>query len=279
MKKNALSILFMFCTTLFAADLPIKDGDKVAFLGDSITAGGARGPSGYCYRVVKGLEVIGVKVTPVYAGKGGHKSNQMLSRLEKDVLSTKPQWMTLSCGVNDVWHGEKGVNLEDYKKNITQIVERCEAAGVKVMLLTSTMIGEDGENENNKKLEGYNAFLRELAKERTLPIADLYADMEAGLVEGVSGNQLTRDGVHMNASGDLMMATGVVKAFGVSGADLAKVRDSWLDVPNACDVRGTLKVSQRELLALQAMAHAKGTSLDKWMSEQVKDLIAEALSK
>ena len=43
----------------------------------------------------------------------GHKSNDMLARLEADVLSKNPQWMTLSCGVNDVWHGNKGVPLDD----------------------------------------------------------------------------------------------------------------------------------------------------------------------
>ncbi len=28
----------------------------------------------------------------------------MLARLDEAVISKKPQWMTLSCGVNDVWH-------------------------------------------------------------------------------------------------------------------------------------------------------------------------------
>ena len=47
------------------------------------------------------------------AGISGHKSDQMLARLDKDVLSKKPQWMTLSCGVNDVWHGPRGVPLDE----------------------------------------------------------------------------------------------------------------------------------------------------------------------
>ena len=44
------------------------------------------------------------------------------ARLDRDVISKKPDWMTLSCGVNDVWHGKRGVNLEDYKKNIASII-------------------------------------------------------------------------------------------------------------------------------------------------------------
>ena len=70
------------------------------------------------------------------AGISGHKSNQMLERLERDVLSKKPDWMTLSCGVNDVWHGAKGVALPEYQKNITEIVDKAQAANVKVIILT-----------------------------------------------------------------------------------------------------------------------------------------------
>ncbi|MES2569613.1 MAG: GDSL-type esterase/lipase family protein [Verrucomicrobiota bacterium] len=99
------------------AEVQVKNGEKIAFLGDSITQQGASSPSGYVWLVASGLETNGIKVTPIGAGIGGHKSNNMLQRLENDVLNKKPDWMTLSCGVNDVWHGANGVPLEDYKKN------------------------------------------------------------------------------------------------------------------------------------------------------------------
>ena len=104
----------------------------------------------------------------------------MLARLERDVISKKPDWMTLSCGVNDVWHGVNGVPLDQYKKNITEIVDKCEAAHIKVMILTSTMINEVP-NDNNTKLAGYNEFLRELAKEKKLPVGDLNEEMRPHL--------------------------------------------------------------------------------------------------
>ena len=132
------------------ADIIVKSGEKIGFLGDSITQGGWSNPAGYVRLVIAGLEANGVKAEPVPAGISGHKSNQMLARLEKDVLSKKPQWMTLSCGVNDVWHGPNGVPLNDaaaaagtfnsrpnepvggtYEKNITQIVEKAAAAGAR----------------------------------------------------------------------------------------------------------------------------------------------------
>src|SRR5690606_9289238 len=105
------------------------------FLGNSITQQGAGAPTGYVRLVESGLKANGIDVKVIGAGISGHKSNQMLERLQKDVLDKKPTWMTLSCGVNDVWHGERGVALDDYKKNITAIVDRCAEAGVKVVIL------------------------------------------------------------------------------------------------------------------------------------------------
>ena len=95
------------------AEIAVKSGEKIAFLGDSITAAGWGNPAGYVRLVMAGLEANGVKAEAIPAGISGHKSDQMLARLEKDVLQKKPQWMTLSCGVNDVWHGKNGVPLDD----------------------------------------------------------------------------------------------------------------------------------------------------------------------
>ncbi len=225
----ALLVSGIASTAVQSAELPVKDGQKIAFLGDSITEAGA-GPKGYVRLVISGLEANGVKTTAIPAGISGHKSNQMLERLGRDVLSKKPDWMTLSCGVNDVWHGAKGVPLDQYKINITKIVDQAQAAGVKVMLLTSTMIGEDQSNANNQKLVPYNEFLKALAKEKSCLFADLNADMQAAIAKvgaAKKGNLLTGDGVHMNPDGNKMMAVGVLKAFGLSAAQIEQAQKAW----------------------------------------------------
>ncbi len=211
------------------AGIGVNEGEKIAFLGDSITQAGAR-PNGYLRLVIRGLKSAGVKTSAIPAGISGHKSNQMLARLGRDVLNKKPDWMTLSCGVNDVWHGKRGVSLDDYKVNITKIVDQCQSAGVKVMILTSTMIGEDQGNANNKKLATYNDFLKELAREKKCLLADLNADMQAAIAaseDKKGGKLLTSDGVHMNPDGNKMMATGVLKSFGLSAEQLKKARADW----------------------------------------------------
>ena len=165
-------------------NVAVKNNESIAFMGDSITAQGANLPGGYVRLVISGLKANGITVTPFPVGIGGQHSTEMLERLERDVLSKKPTWMTLSCGVNDVWHGEKGVPLEVYKTNITALVDQAQAAGVKVMILTATMIGETPDNPNNVKLAGYNDFLRQLAQAKKCPLADLNADMQAAIKPG-----------------------------------------------------------------------------------------------
>ncbi len=232
--------------TLGTAEIAVKNGEKIAFLGDSITAGGWGNPAGYVRLVIAGLEANGIKAEPVPAGIGGHKSDQMLARLDKDVLSKKPQWMTLSCGVNDVWHGPRGVPLDDamaksgtyddkvatrgtYKKNITAIIDQAQAAGVKPVMLTATVIQENLDSKENGLIAPYNSFLRELAKEKKIPLADLNTMFQERIKAENKPNVkvLTSDGVHMNGEGNKLMAIGVLQALGLNAAELDKAKASW----------------------------------------------------
>jgi lysophospholipase L1-like esterase len=212
-----------------SSEIAVKSGEKVAFLGDSITQSGWGNPKGYVKLVVAGLKANGAEIQPVPAGISGHKSNDMLARLDRDVLSKKPDWMTLSCGVNDVWHGPKGVPLEAYKKNIREIIDKCAAANVKVIILTATVIKEDLNSPENQKLAAYNDFLRSFAQEKHLRIADLNASFQMRIKsENKPGVKvLTIDGVHMAPLGDELMAEGVLRAFGVGDAGVAKAKEAW----------------------------------------------------
>ncbi|HEY3325036.1 MAG TPA: GDSL-type esterase/lipase family protein [Planctomycetota bacterium] len=272
----------LFATFAFAQDISVKSGEKIAFLGDSITAGGMGSPTGYCRLVISGLEANGVSAAPIGAGVSGHKSNQMLARLDHDVLSKKPEWMTLSCGVNDVWHGANGVPLDAYKKNITEIVDKAMAAGIKVVILTSTMIGEDQANPNNQKLVAYNDFLRELAKEKKCALADLNADMQETLKQmgaNPKNNTLTGDGVHMNPLGDMMMAAGILKSFGLNEEQLKKARDKWLDTPNAMETVGKARISIRQFQQLNAYAAQQKRPLPELLNDAVAKAVESMLKQ
>ena len=252
--------------------LVVNDGQKLAFLGDSITQFGMETQSGYCRLVISALQANGLKVQPIGAGISGNTSREMIARVDRDVISKKPNVMTLSCGVNDVWHGKSGVELEPYKKNITDIIDKAQAAGIKVVVLASTMIREDAGNDNNKKLIEYNNFLHDIAKEKGCPFADLNADMQAAVKANGGGDSkhfpvLTVDGVHMNPLGNRIMASGVLRALGLNDEQIAKAEQTWLDIPAACkaDARGMLTIRQWD--QLNAVAVKQNRPINELLNE------------
>ncbi len=261
---HILSVAFALFALTSYADLQVKNGDSVAFLGDSITAYGNVAPGGYLHLVANGLKAEGVSISIIPAGISGHKSDQMLARVEKDVLVKKPQWMLLSCGVNDVWHGERGVQLEAYKTNIAEIVRSAQEAGVKVMLLTSTMIREDQQGAENQKLIAYNDYLRELAEEKGCLLADLNKAMQEAVEKAkTTGEKITTDGVHMAFGGNKMMAAGILRAFGVEEAKLAKIILTWDSIPGA--IPQTTLFSQNEYRELAEAARSQDLSVQDYI--------------
>jgi len=271
--KTYLGAAALLLASIAQAATPlVKSGETVAFMGDSITQQGAAGPGGYVNLVASGLAANGVDIKLLPVGISGNKSDQMLARLNGQVIAKKPQWMTLSCGVNDVWHGERGagISLEDYKKNITEIVDRCAAAGVNVVILTATQINLPVTNSLNTKLVAYNDFLRQLAAERKLPLADLNADMfaaqEALKAAGIK-RLLTGDGVHMNIYGNLMMAKGVLRAFGLDDAQIATAEAKWSEIPGTFQANSKVKLTLNELESLEAIAAKKNTTVDNLIGD------------
>lgn len=262
-RATIAAALCMFLGAIAQGDGPIvKTGDKIAFLGDSITQHGNSKPVGYVNLVMKGLEVAGISAEKIPAGVSGNKSPQMKDRLQRDVLDKHPQIMTFSCGVNDVWHGAGGVPLPDYCANVSNIFDRCAEAGVKVVVLTATMIGEDPNNANNQKLAAYNDFLRAEAAARNLPLADLNADMQALLKTyppEQKGNKLTGDGVHMAWDGDRMMARGILLALGVPADKIPEIEAAWRTIRGYWEY--IVPVSADEAAAIDARAKAEGLSV------------------
>jgi len=260
--------------------LKIKTGDSIAFLGDSITDFGNR-PYGYLDLVLDGFARAGVTVTKIPAGVCGHKSDQMLARVDKDILAKKPTWMTLSCGVNDVGHGERGVELAPFKENITAICDKADAAGVKVMILTPTLLTYKpgyATEARNVKLQGYCEFMRELAAKRGYPVADLDKAMRTHLAAG--GDDPSVDNLHMNGLGNQIMARGVLEAFGVEKRILDAAQSDWNQIPSMMPFENSIAyprylVSPNDYKILEKAASAAGKSVADYSFGLILDAIAE----
>jgi len=280
----AFSLVF---ARLAPADLLVKDGEKVAFLGDSITAQGWDFPGGYVKLTAAGLQTLGVKIVPIPAGVGGNTSQDMLARFQADVLARKPDWVTISCGVNDVWHNPGGVPLDGYEKNITSMVDQAQAAGIKVLIMTATPIGED-DNDNNKKLVAYNDFLHQLASQRHLPVAEENAAFQAAIKAGppLPNNApiLTVDGVHPTPDGAQIMAATLLAGFGATPAQVTQAQQAWLDMPESAVARSwqgfgiTAPLTLKQYNALKVIATAKGVNTQTLVDALFMEVIGNAIN-
>jgi hypothetical protein len=210
----------------------------------------------------------------------------MLARLRRDVIEKKPDWVMVSCGMNDVIHGAKGVPLDQYKANMTDIVAQCQAAGIKVVLFTTTTAGT-WESAQSKQLGEYSDFLRELAKEKRCMLTDLYPAFVEALKKADTLRGLTGDGVHMTPEGNMLIARTVLANFELTDAQLTKAREAWLDLPDAgtFDTRADVELNKKFFTAtcaltlrqrervLDAAAAAKRPTLSHWSKELLLSLM------
>jgi lysophospholipase L1-like esterase len=205
------------------AQLLIKPGDRVAFMGDSITQQG-----GYVRlaQFVLNANYPDLKPTFLNAGISGQKAENMAPRFDKDMhLAEKPAWCFISVGINDVWHRlgapPDPAVLEAYRANVTKMVEAAQAAGAQAVLLTPTVIQEDPNAEGNQRLQMYVDAEKQIAADKQCALVDLHAMFLAALAAKPPALRLTADGVHMSPYGDAIMACGVLRALGVPDATIA----------------------------------------------------------
>jgi len=229
MKLQALAIATALTFAAFG-DLCVKDGDTVAFLGDSITYFGSQN-DGYVNLVKRAIEAKGISVKTIEAGIPGNESKDMLGRLDSAILRKRPQWMTIMGGVNDVAHlarGQGNPTLEKYQKNMTDLFDKCAASNVNVIVFTATMFERTGDIEKAKEnvlQKPYNDWLRAETKRRGLPVADVNAVMWRtwNAEKPKNGRLFTHDGVHMNARGQFMLARELLRTMGLPEKDFADV--------------------------------------------------------
>lgn len=196
----------------------LRGAHRIVCLGDSITEGGEE-PGGYVSLIRSALADRGIGV--VNAGIGGHRSNEMRARFTRDVLRHRPDLVTISCGINDVWHGfdafhpdgsgPRRIPLPTFRQNIQTIVEAAQGERVMPVILSTTIIEEEANSKGNLILRDYNGVLEHIAgvtESRFIPLQQAFLD-EIARHRRETGEirlWLTTDGVHLNERGNALMA-------------------------------------------------------------------------
>jgi isoamyl acetate esterase len=190
---------------------------KVLFFGDSITEAGVN-PSGYISKIkqllqensmAKNYELLG-------SGIGGNKVYDLFFRLEKDVLSKKPDIVVIWIGVNDVWHKSSfgtGTDADKFELMYRDIVKRLQTQGIKVFCCTAACIGEktDHSNQQDGDMNAYSNIIRKIATSMNVGLIDFRSKFLEYNLQHNTQNQysgiLTTDGVHLNEKGNSFCAS------------------------------------------------------------------------
>ena len=121
-----------------------------------------------------------------------------------------------------------GLPLDQYKANIWQIVQETLAADIKVLIFTTTVIHQDPNSGRSVTSAPYNDFLKELAAEKKLPVAELNAATQEEIRNTLHASLLlTVDGVHLNVAATSLWPR-VLRGSGLNHAQVQKALDSRL---------------------------------------------------
>lgn len=209
------------------SNLLFKSGDKVLFIGDSITDCGRRGdhaPYGHGY-VRKITELITAKypeldITYVNKGIGGDIVEGLENRWDTDVIDERPEWVSVKIGINNasrqlgqgISNDEYHPEWEDsYRRILTRVKNELDAP---LFLFEIFYIEEDVDNPRPLAVDAYNACIHRLAAEFDARLIQTNNAFDRAVAARPGALWTTQDGVHPNAEGHTLMALEFLKLAG-----------------------------------------------------------------
>lgn len=210
------------------ANFYLHDGDRVVFYGDSITDQRLYTTFVETYVITRFPQL---KVGFVHSGVGGDRvtgggAGPIDVRLPRDVVAYKPAVMTIMLGMNDGSYRAFDQKIFDtYAAGYRHIVESVKNAlpGIRITAIQPSPFDDvtrppTFEGGYNKVLVRYGEFVKQLAREENLAVADLNGPVVAALekankLDAETAKKLVPDRVHPAPAGHLLMAEALLKAW------------------------------------------------------------------
>ena len=220
--NNKFLLVFIFFGLLIMLSFKRDKTKKVVFFGDSITQAGV-GPNGYITMMKDMLRHEGDSsdYDLIGAGIGGNKVYDLYLRMDSDVLAKSPDIVVIYIGVNDVWHkatSGTGTDADKFEKFYKAIIQKLQADKAKVILVTPATIGEKKNymNQQDGDLNKYSGIIKSIGSSVNIPVVDLRTLFEnyeqEHNTQDVDRGVLTLDGVHLNDTGNKLVAETILKA-------------------------------------------------------------------
>lgn len=195
---------------------------QVVVLGDSITKGvrpGVKPAETFASLIAAALRQRGLPAEVRNVGIGGERTDQALTRLDRDVLALHPRVVTVMYGTNDSYVDRGAqtnrLSVEQYRENLVLLVTRLREGGARPVLMTPPRFARDadpnglGENPNGR-LEPYAQACRDVAREQRVLLVDHYEAWTRATGRGVNLRDWTTDGCHPNPRGHQELAERLV---------------------------------------------------------------------
>ncbi|MBI4906710.1 MAG: DUF1080 domain-containing protein [Acidobacteria bacterium] len=223
-----LALVFSLSLCLFGQEFQIKDGDRVVFFGDSITDQRLYTTFAETFVVTR---FPNRNVTFTHSGWGGDRvtggaGGGIRERLSRDVLAYKPTIVTVMLGMNDGRYRTFDQQIFSiYSSGYRQLVQtlKKEAPGIRITAIQPSPYDDVTRAPGfpggyNATLLRYADFLKELSAKESLILADLnrpVAEMlkRAKAADAELSTKILPDRVHPGASGHLIMAASLLKAW------------------------------------------------------------------
>lgn len=177
----------------------------ILFLGDSTTEqnGTTNGQLNHVGLLTAFLkEKYGEIVTVINAGISGQNITQMLERLQKDVLSHKPDLVIVCSGINDQG-GTYKISLSEFEKNYSLLIEEIISQNTTDLILRTTNVVMNA--ATSSEVDIFNEKARALSIKYNLGLFDLFKLMEKDIAEGkisvATKGPFLNDSVHPNEIG------------------------------------------------------------------------------
>ena len=231
MKATSLALFTVVLTALTAvarlcaaAEFPIHDGERVVFLGDSITDQRLYTTAIEAYTLTRFPQW---KLSFRNIGWGGDTAQGGLGRAGRDLLPLKPTFVTIDFGMND--HGYRAPDEGIYKNYIdkqTQLVALLKTNNSRVALLTPQPIEDKrpdpDKDVRNASLRKMSDGLREVADKEKVLFADQFDPYMTVMLKARQADPAAHigggDAVHPGPVGHTIMAWAILKSLGAPSA-------------------------------------------------------------
>jgi len=244
MKNLKLTILFFLiaCVCYAQSIAPFKQGDKVAFVGNSITEIGYYESYIWLYYM---LHFPGQRVEIVNKGIGGNVAMDMYKRWDADIMDCKPNIIALTFGMNDSRYieylqpnaAQAAKDAVDVAYKSYKLLEKrmLELKDVKKILIASSPYDETQKKAGDQVFTGKTRTMLEIAKfqeEATKQNNWGFVDFLRPMLEINAKMQKTDSTysvigtgrVHPGNGGNLVMAYLFLKSQGLAGSCVADVK-------------------------------------------------------